>query len=157
MKLLSSKKKFLVLVRQPDNNWAHAWVTLRPGGLVPKYVRVGGDRYRFEPEHSWLLKGGDPTRHDGFWSAFIDFVDKRDKFLLFYRGPGEAPVDLTPTVQTEMAINPRLGRILTKSKLYDDYLKRLRYDKGISPVMVMLMFIGIAALFVFMYLGGYFR
>ena len=79
MKLLSSKKKFLILVRQPDNNWAHAWVTLRPGGLVPKYVRVGEDRYRFEPKHSWLLKGGDPTRHDGFWSAFIDFVNGGDR------------------------------------------------------------------------------
>lgn len=157
MNLWGRSKRYLLLASDDEHNWHSRTVRLRPGGKVPTYVKIEDDRFRFEPEHAFRLRGGDPTREEGFWSAFIDWIDRRPKWIIYYRAPGEAPVDLTPSVQLNMEINPRLERVLTRSKLLDEYLRSLRYDKGVSLTMVFLILIGVGALLFLMYSGGYFK
>ena len=154
--MMTKRRRYLVLVKTVDNTWQNQWVRLRPGGKVPTYVKVGEDRFRFKPEHASLLKGGDPTKMDGFWAPFKDFVDRRPRWLLFYRAPGEAPIDLTPSVLADKTINPRLARVLTRSKIFDDYLRKLRYEAGINPTTLLIIMIGLGALLGVMYFGGYF-
>ncbi|RPJ36966.1 MAG: hypothetical protein EHM35_07215 [Planctomycetaceae bacterium] len=153
---LFKTRRYLVLIRTTDDTWRHQWVKLKPGSPMPKYVPIGDDRFRFEPEHAFLLKGGDPTQLDGFWAPFKDWIDRRPRWIIYHRAPGEAPIDLTPDVVMDKSINPRLARVLTRSKLFDNYLSRLRYEGGINPTTVLIIMIGLGALLGVMYFGGYF-
>lgn len=154
---MAKTRRYLVLVRTTDDTWRSRWVKIRLDAKKPlRYVPLGDDRFRFEPEHAFLLKGGDPTKLDGFWAPFRDFVDRRARWIIYYRAPGEAPIDLTPGVVTDKSINPRLARVLTRSRIFDDYLRKLRYEGGINPTTLLIIMIGLGALLGVMYFGGYF-
>lgn len=144
-----------MLVRDEVNNWHKQKVRLRVDGKRPKYVMVAGERYRFEPSEAFFIKGGDPFRYDGFWAPLLDWIDIRPKWLLFYRGPGESPVDMTTKVESKIDVNPRLLKVLTRSKLFDDYLRHIKYDKSVSTTTLVLILVGVIVLFIGMYFGGY--
>lgn len=151
-------KTYLLLARSEDANYAKAQVVLgRPGSKVPVTVMVGGVRRRFEPEHAFPLRGGHPFRRDGFWTPLIDFLDVRPRWLLYYAGVDPEPKDPLSAIMTRTELNPRLTKVLTKSTLFADYLKRLRYDKGISPTLLVFIVVGLVGVLALMYFGGYWQ
>ncbi len=117
---------------------------------------VGGVRRQFQPEHAFPIRGGHPFRKDGFWTPLIDFLDVRPRWLIYYSEDDPEAYDPLPEILTQTELNPRLTRVLTMSSLFKDYLQRLRYDKGISPTLLVYIVVGLVGVLALMYFGGYF-
>ena len=149
-------RTFYQLVMTEERNYYHGKIRVGPGILLPKFIKHGGDRCDFKPELSFTLKGVHPFKKDTFWSPLWNTFDRRVKHILFYRAPGQEPKDRATMVGIETALNPRLNRTLRKSKLYDDYLRRLQYNTGISPTMLLIVILGLSAFLGVLYFGGYF-
>lgn len=164
IKLRQHKRTYWLWVRRVDGNYSHRMIRISDRSYVPASVEIDGIRRSFQPEKAYWFTGWSPYATQGFWTPLKDFIEtvliQRQvikRFILFYEPGDPKPVDRISGVGVTVEINPRLSRVLTNSKLYDNYLKGLRYGSSVNMTMILLVLIGCGALLLVMYGMGYFH
>lgn len=121
-----------------------------------KSIKHGEHKYYLRDTKAFKMGAWWPERSSSWFAPLYDAIASKIPTWTFFFNEGESePLDRVSLVRAETKINPRLVRVLTLSKLYNDYLRRLNYGGSVSTKTLLILMIALGALVAVMYFGGY--
>lgn len=160
MVTLGPRRKYLAIFLGDDPK-GYDFRFVQPHRLEGTKLRVRGIRYKkftyaFKPTKAFRLENMNTWDPDSRLSPMLDLIWPyvSDTLVLFYTVGDPEPMDKCRIGISEN-VNPRLLRVFTNSKLFNDYLRKLNYGSVVSTKTLLIMLGAFALLFVVLYFGGY--